>query len=264
MGPFPGMDPFLEWQGSWRDFHNRLVAEIGNELGLRLPDDYVARLDERIEVVAPGGEPPRTFLPDVLIGRDPARGPGPGVDPAGALVATLEPELVEVSDRDPESVKITWVEVLALPDLELVTAIEVLSPVNKAWQGRPAYLEKRDRLHGSRVNLVEVDLLLGGAPLPMKRSIPAGGYSAIVARGSRLPMAEVYRWSVRDALPRLPIPLRDPDPDVWVDLGALAGRAYDLGRYGRTLRHAGPLPESLALSADDRDWVEARVGPGAG
>ena len=122
---------------------------------------------------------------------------------ATAAATALEPTLVEILDRDPEEVRITWVEIRALPDLELVTAIEVLSPINKSGQGRQVYLEKRDKLHASKVNLVEIDLLLGGAPLPMKQRIEPGGYYAIVARGQRLPVAEVYRWTVRDPLPRL-------------------------------------------------------------
>jgi hypothetical protein len=36
------------------------------------------------------------------------------------------------------------VEIRSLPELALVPAIEVLSPVNKSWQGRRAYLDKRD------------------------------------------------------------------------------------------------------------------------
>ena len=126
----------------------------------------------------------------------------------------LEPKLVEILDRDPEELRITWVEIRALPELELVTAIEVLSPINKSRQGRQTYLEKRDERHASRVNLVEIDLLLGGAPLPMKQRIEPGVYYAIIARGARLPGAEVYRWTVRDPLPYLPIPLRAPDPDI--------------------------------------------------
>ena len=31
-GPFPGMDPYLEFQAAWPDFHNGLIAEIRNEL----------------------------------------------------------------------------------------------------------------------------------------------------------------------------------------------------------------------------------------
>jgi hypothetical protein len=164
---------------------------------------------------------------------------------------------MEILDRDPEELRITWVEIRALPEMDLVTAIEVLSPINKSRQGRQAYLEKREELHASRVNLVEIDFLLGGAPLPMKQRIEPGAYYAIVARGARLPVAELYRWSVRDPLPHLPIPLREPDPDVSIDLAALVTRVYDLGRYMRTIRHAAPLPEAAALEPEERAWVES-------
>ena len=257
-GPFPGMDPYLELQAAWPDFHNRLIAEICNELGARLTDSYVARVDERIEVAAWALEPPRSFRPDISVGRFEPGTASPGVASAAAPAAMLEPKLVEVLDHDPEQVRITWVEIRALPNLELVTAVEVLSPINKSAQGRQAYLEKRDQLHAARVNLVEIDLLLGGVPLPMKERIEPGAYHAIVARGVRLPMAEVYRWSVRDPLPRIPIPLREPDPDVVIDLATLATRVYDLGRYARTLRHDAPLPETIPLTTEDRAWAQAQ------
>ena len=200
-GAFPGMDPYLELQASWPDFHNGLINEIRNQLGARLPDSYVARVDERIEL-------------------------------AFAVTARL-----------------TWVEIRALPELELVTAIEVLSPNNKSWQGGQAYLDKRAKLHSSRVNLVEIDLLLCGAPLPMKQRTEPGGYYAIVSRGARLPLAQVYRWTVRDPLPGLPIPLRDPDPDIMIDLARLVTRVYDLGRYARTLRRDLGLPGHRPVDA---------------
>ena len=86
------------------------------------------------------------------------------------------------------------------------------------------------------MNLVEIDLLLDGAPLPMKQRIEPGAYYAIVAR------ARGCRWRRSTAgpsatrCPAYPIPLREPDPDVLIDLGALVTRVYDLGRYARTLR----------------------------
>jgi hypothetical protein len=256
-GPFPGIDPYLELQAPWPDFHNRLIAEISNELGTTLPGSYVARVDERIEVVTAGMDPTLPFRPDVMVGRFTEERARPVSGRAASPTALLEPKLVEILDRDPDELRITWVEIRALPDLELVTAIEVLSPINKSWQGRGAYLDKRDEIHASRVNLVEIDLLLGGAPLPMKERIEPGGYYAIVARGARLPVAEVYRWTVRDHLPRLPIPLREPDPDVVVDLAPLVGRVYDLGRYALTLRHNHPLSETMSLTPEDRAWVES-------
>jgi hypothetical protein len=254
------MDPFVELDGAWPDFHNGLIAEIRNELGARLPDSYIARVDERVEVATWALEPPRSFRPDVLVGRFEKKAVSSGVALATSPAITLEPKLVEILDRDPEEVRITWIEIRALPDLELVTAVEILSPINKSWQGRQVYLEKRDKLHASRVNLVEIDLLLGGAPLPMKERIEPGAYYAIVARGSRLPLAELYRWTVRDPFPRLPIPLREPDADILVDFSVLVGRVYDLGRYGRTLRHSAPLPETTSLTPEDRAWVESLLG----
>jgi Protein of unknown function (DUF4058) len=256
-GPFPGIDPYLELQAPWPDFHNGLIAEIRNELGTMLPGSYVARVDERIEIATSGMDAPRSFRPDLLVGRFGRELSGPGVARAASPTAVLEPKLVEILDRDPDEIRITWVEIRALPELELVTTIEVLSPINKSWQGRRAYLDKRDELHASRVNLVEIDLLLGGAPLPMKERIEPGGYYAIVARGARLPVAEVYRWTVRDSLPLLPIPLREPDPDVLIDLAALVRRVYDLGRYELTLHRTGPLPDTMSLTPDDRAWVES-------
>jgi hypothetical protein len=251
------MDPYLELQAPWPDFHNRLIAEICNELGATLPGSYVARVDERIEVATSASDPPSSFRPDVLVAF--SRGGAQRPDDASATgpTATLEPTLAEILDRDPEEIRITWVEIRALPELELVTAIEVLSPIDKSGHGRQAYLEKRDKLHESRVNLVEIDLLLGGAPLPMKQRIERGAYYAIVARGARLPVAEVYRWTVRDPLPHLPIPLREPDPDTLIDLAALVSRVYDLGRYARTLRRDVPLPETTPLGPEDRAWVES-------
>jgi hypothetical protein len=249
------MDPYIEWQSPWPDFHNRLIAEICNELGEKLPDSYVARVDERIEVVTSESDPPTTFRPDVTVGRFERESSQAVAASPGAPTAVLEPIQMEILGRDPDEIRITWVEIRALPALELVTAIEVLSPINKSWQGRGGYLEKRDKLHDSKVNLVEIDLLLGGAPLPMKQRIEPGGYYAIVARGPRLPLAEVYRWTVRDPLPTLPIPLREPDQDIPIDLAALVSRIYILGRYERTLRRDVPLPESVSLPAEDRSWL---------
>jgi hypothetical protein len=255
------MDPYVELQAAWPDFHNGLIAEIRNDLGTRLPDSYIVRIDARIEVATRAIEPPGSFRPDVLVGRFESTAASAGVTSTTANAATLEPKLVEILDRDPEEVRITWLEIRALPELELVTAIEVLSPINKSGQGRHAYLEKRDKLHAARVNLVEIDLLLGGAPLPMKERIDPGAFYAIVARGKRLPVAEVYRWTVRDALPRVPIPLREPDADILIDLAVLVNRVYDLGRYARTLRHEAPLAETTSLTPEDRAWVEAQGRP---
>ena len=51
---------------------------------------------------------------------------------------------------------------LKLPELSLITVIEILSPSNKAGSGRADYVAKRDQLiDQDTINLVEIDLLLG-------------------------------------------------------------------------------------------------------
>ena len=62
----------------------------------------------------------------------------------------------------------------------------------------------------------------------------------------------MWFWSVRDPLPRLPVPLLDPDPDVVLDLQAAFDRVYDLG-YGPSLyRH----PIDPPLAGEDAAWAD--------
>jgi hypothetical protein len=35
---FPGMDPFLEISGDWRDFHSRLLNACADQISDNLPD----------------------------------------------------------------------------------------------------------------------------------------------------------------------------------------------------------------------------------
>ena len=253
-GPFPGMDPYIECQGGWPDFHNRLIAEACNALGSQLPDNYVPRVDERIELADFNG-PEQIYKPDVLITRNDE--PVAARKPSKSAVYTLEPLLVDISDHDYEEIRSTWLEVRNLPSMDLVTVVEVLSPTNKTGMGRADYLAKREELHARRINLVEIDLLLGGHRVPMKQPLRRGHYFAIVARGDKLPTAEVYSWTLRDPLPVIPIPLRSPDADVTLDLQAIVNRVYDVGRYRRTLRYDRPLHRALPLDPENRQWAEA-------
>src|SRR5437899_1572397 len=49
--PFPGMDPYLEISGDWRDFHARFIANSCDAIADQLPENYVARIDERFRVL---------------------------------------------------------------------------------------------------------------------------------------------------------------------------------------------------------------------
>jgi hypothetical protein len=150
-----------------------------------------------------------------------------------------------------------WIEIKRLPDLELVTVIEFLSPTNKAGAGRDDYLDKLASLIARPVHVVEIDLLLGGHRTPLGKPLPPHHYRAFIARADRRPDAQVYSWTIRHPLPTLPIPLRAPDADVMFPLGEAFPMTYRLGRFDRLVRHGTPLPEGIPLGRDDRQWAEA-------
>ena len=130
----------------------------------------------------------------------------------------------------------------------------MLSPDNKAGPGRGQYLAKRAVLLGSPVHLIELDFLVGGHRLPMGRPLPPGDAYALVARGDRRPDCDVYAWSIRRRLSTIRIPLKSPDPDVLLDLGALYDSTFERGRYARSIEYTSPL--SIGLAAEDRAWAE--------
>ena len=147
----------------------------------RLPEGYVAQIETRVALVSfdlPGAQ----RIPDVLVGRQPDA-PRFSSSSSGeaAGVATIEPRTIPLAAGEVE-VRERWIEISSLPELELVTVIEILSPSNKSGSGRNEYLQKRGALIDQPVNLVEIDLLLGGRPMPMGRNLTAGHYHAIVAR----------------------------------------------------------------------------------
>ncbi|HZW34817.1 MAG TPA: DUF4058 family protein [Isosphaeraceae bacterium] len=252
--PFPGMDPYLEATGLWESFHTVLITACAGSLNRRLPEPYFAQVETRIELVG-FDEPSAQRLPDVAVVRgDSEPSPRPGTGASG--IATLEPTTIPLARQEVE-VRDRWIEILHLPEMELVTVIEILSPTNKIGSGRSDYLRKRTALIDRPVNLVEIDLLLGGKRMPMARLLPPGDCFAIVARIELRPDAQVYAWTLRQPLPPVPIPLRAPDPDVNLDLAEAFAMAYDLGGYARVLRYGTPLPASFPINPEDRAWAES-------
>ena len=170
------------------------------------------------------------------------------------MVGTIEPTTMRLLKRTVE-VRETWIEIYHLPEMELVTAIEILSPSNKGGSGRTDYLAKRDALIDQPVNLVEVDLLLSGSRMPVSGKLKPGEYVAIVARANvaRRPMSMPGRCgsrcrSCRSRSGARPRRLARPGRGVPDDLRPRRVRPGDA--YGR------PLPEGLPISPEDRTWAE--------
>jgi hypothetical protein len=250
--PFPGVDPLLEDQGYWEEFHTKFMSYTQEALAELVPDSYEVRIIERLSLIyEPDADFNRKVSPGVAVLRSP-RALRPGLPPSGTV--TLEPVSLVLPMYHLEEVTEHRIEIRRFPDRELVTAMELLSPSNKEAPGRRLYAKKRLELIHQPVHLVELDLLLAGKRLPMEGELPKGHYFAFVSRSERRPMSEVYGWSIRDTLPTIPIPLKDPDPDVALDLAAIFATVYQRGRYERSIDYTASL--SLPLGPEDRAWAE--------
>ena len=248
--PFPGMDPYIEGEGFWRDFHASFIAYWRESLLAQLPDHYDVRIDEQVRLVPAQSDASGPKRPDVAVVQTRA-GARTGVTGHGAGgVATIEP--VSIANVELEESRDTWLEIYYRPDDSLVAVLELLSASNQMGPGRDQFLARRIELLRREVHLLELDLLLSGTRLPLGGPLPAGDYFALLSRVERRPICDVYAWGLRDRLPRVPVPLRAPDADVAADLGELFSATYDRGGFGRRLRYSGEL--SLPLSAGDKAW----------
>ncbi|HDQ73567.1 MAG TPA: DUF4058 family protein [Chloroflexi bacterium] len=284
--PFPGMDPYLEALARWTDVHQRLITYIADALQSQVRPDYHARMGERVYVVAPH----HTFYPDVLVVQHPAREMAPVyveavVDEAAPADEVIEADgdaggvedvEVEAETRaepddaplplivrlDPAEYREPYVEIVHTAGDEVVTVIEMLSPANKAsGPGRDLYRRKQAQILDSPVNLIEIDLLSTGQPtvaLPIEvvAGLPAHRYLIGVRRAAQPDQAEVYPIPLSRRLPAVNVPLREPDPDVVLDLQALFTRCYDNGGYGDLIDYRQPPPIAPMLEPEEAAWID--------
>lgn len=252
--PFPGMDPYLESPTQWSDLHTRLINVLSEVIADRLPNNYFARLGEDVWLIQPEIRVKQGREPDVLVTHDPSRSGGNASTVVGGV--RREPmTLANVEYLDPHTE--AFIQIVRLPEQQVVTVLELLSPTNKTGDGRGFYLEKRQQLLRQQVHIVELDLLRAGRRLTLDRPLPPADYYALVSRANRRPDCQVYFWTVRDQLPLIPIPLLAPDADVELDLGEAFRIAYSRGHYDRLVRYDQP-PPSPSFAGDDAEWV-ARI-----
>jgi hypothetical protein len=248
--PFPGGDPFLEHPAWWSDFHSRFVNAWCEAVADRLPPDYEASLGDRVYLLEHDPDARKLGYPDVAVTQGVPLAPTVGTA-EGASVATLEPVTIPLTVL--EGPRESYIEILYRPDRRLVTVLELLSPANKEPPGRTEYLAKRRALIYQKVHLVELDLLVRGRRLPMEKPLPTADYYYILSRAEERPDCQVDSWTLRQPLPTLPVPLRQPDADLLIDLGQVFSTAYERGRFDRRIDYRGPLP--AFLSEPDLQWA---------
>jgi hypothetical protein len=254
--PFPGMNPYLEQDDVWHDFHERFLPHLAEVIGAQLASHYIVKIDEHVYIHEPPAEK-RSLLGrgDVFVA---ARRPAVGAGTATATAPMTAPVQVVLPGIDIES--ISFLEIRDRRDRRLVTVLEVLSPTNKySGPDREQYLGKRGRVLASSAHLVEIDLLRGGPRMPFEEPPPECDYYVMVSRMDQRPRADFWPNYLHDPLPVIPIPLRDPDPDARLDLQLALHHVYDAARYDNYIYEGAPQP---ALRTEDADWAQQFV-PGA-
>jgi len=240
------MDPFVEGQ-KWSDCHHGLISVIRESLVLQVRPHYVVEIEKHVYLQYELSLENTVIEPDSV--RTEAR--------QDAAAVVLEPVLLTAPI--PEERRVAFLTVRERETREVVTTIEVLSPVNKrsASRGRRKYLRKREAVLQSASHLIELDLLRGGRRLPMREPLPPGDYYAFVSREWQRPQVAVYAWPLSHALPSVPVPLASGDPDVTLDLQAIFNTVYDRAGYDYSLDYRRPVEPPL--SAREAAWVEERL-----
>ena len=249
--PFPGMDPFMESRRIWSDFHLDLAAEIRAHLNARIQPGYYATAVTYVtyDVIEVAQAEPRAVSPDVRVWRTEPHVPTPGA------MAVIDPPPVQSMVPLEVPVRLAKVEVREAGADTLVTAIEILSPINKRpGRERQKYLRKQRELLRSEVHVMQLDLLRGGDRSPLETALPPAPYYVTLARVEHRPYIDVWPIQFTARLPVLPVPLSAPDPDVPLDLGAIVPAVYEHGGYATRIDYRQPVPPP-PLAAEQQTWV---------
>jgi len=224
------MDPYLERRGIWEQVHTDLIVSIRRFLTPLLRPRYHVGIAERTYLAV---LPPATTLTTL--------------EAAQPLVAEL-PLPEEVTER--------YLEIRAVPEQQVITVIEILSPSNKLTrEGRAQYEGKRLKVLGSSTHLVEIGLLRAGHPFPMKAP-GHNDYRIVISRSQHRPRADIYLFGVCDLLPAFPIPLRPGETEPILPLNHILHELYDQGGYDLIIDYR--QPSQPPLSEGDAAWAIIR------
>src|SRR5438270_10953148 len=66
--PFPGMNPYLEHEDAWHDFHERFIPAAAEEIGRQVRPAYIVKIDQNVYVhELPEGDRRLLGRPDVYV-----------------------------------------------------------------------------------------------------------------------------------------------------------------------------------------------------
>jgi hypothetical protein len=249
------MNPYLEQESVWHDFHQSFMPVAREMLTRQVAPTYVVKVEEHLFIhELPADE--RLFLgraDAAVVDRrgvpaEPPGASGPGTSVEAPAYARL-PATVDVERH-------SYLEIRDREGMALISVVELLSPSNKrAGPDREQYVAKRRQLFASSTHFVEIDLLRGGPRLPLDE-LPHCDYYAAVSRAEQRPRVGVWPVRLRDRLPEIPIPLRAGEPDPRLDLQEALDRVYDAAGYAYYIYRGNPSPP---LAPDDAAWAKQFV-----
>jgi hypothetical protein len=249
------MNPYLEHEDAWHNFHVLFPAAVVAQLNPQVGPNYYLKCDEHVYIHELPAE--KRWLwgkADVFLGRTTQRGTAPE---GGTATAT-----------SPRGVLLPMVERVGLPFVEirdrrgrrLVTVIELLSPSNKQpGADRDQYETKRAEILSSQAHFVEIDLLRGWRRMPFAEDVHCD-YCVLVSRYPQRPRADLWTTNLADPLPPIPIPLSDGEPEAQLDLQAIIHHLHDVGGFDRFIYESRPVPP---LPPQQAAWAYSLIPPGA-
>ena len=239
--PFPGMDPYLETLILWPDVQASLTVAICEQLQPLFRDRYFATLvpSMRPEVLPANLLKPRPFN---------SRRGASSVVASAPFTGTIAMEWLT---------RYHHIEIRTVGEEALITAIEILSPVDKrpGADAADAYERKRREIFRSDAHLLEIDLLRDGRRPEIVQPLPDYPYFIFLSRAPRRPTIEIWPVALTTPFPIVPIPLRYPDDDVPLDLNAALAQIYRSARYDYRIDYRQP-PPAPELSTEDAAWVD--------
>lgn len=249
--PFPGMDPYLESPDIWADVHGTVVPLLRNQLNAQIAPKYLAELNTQIVIERMEENERRVggAIPDVAVTYKPKHGPGDLL-----IMDATVPAPLRTSVSLAYEVRLLSFQIRRQSDKKLVTAVELLSTVNKRpGPERRKYLKKREAYFEKGIHLVEIDLLRTYPRMPFDDELPTCDYVIMVHDADEGLACDVWPITIRQQLPVVPVPLLQPDPPALLDLKAALNIAYGDARYDLRIDYSQPAEPPLP--AADATWA---------
>ncbi|MEM1328725.1 MAG: DUF4058 family protein [Bacteroidota bacterium] len=249
--PFPGMNPYLEG-ALWSDVHHEMASAIRQLIAPKVSPKYITRIETYTVKDNAAEEEIGILYPDVALLLQ-NKTPTQNTASTEILTATAPTTSIRTTQSFIE-VQVPVIEIRDRSNLQLITAIEILSPVNKRGIGLKQYRAKRAELIQSEVNFLEIDLLRRGQRPVAHPLVPKSHYLITLVRaGSE--KTDIWAIDIQDSLPVVPVPLQAAEEDVLLDLGAALSLCFERGLYHLSLNYDEVAP-APGFGEEELVWIE--------